>query len=416
MSISQWFSDAKQSLAVAGPICTEGNSLVQSSRKEIEQATTLWAQIVFMHEAITEQINMLHNVHKSVLEIESKLTKELDENVVKVEKLHSKLNSNLEELDGTTLDPAFGSANNNNDDGKKTLRSFVFENGLKQLEVDLKSRIDDSNKCKNELKRNISKLAGEIQSVVQQLVMKKTDNLSLEKAHEGTDTVAEHAHAMAILLESLTRHYDQCLKAAELEEEDKELLQVLEKDSHEVSGVVSELFERRKSMKSSAQSVSQFKNQMKQLHQNIVDYFELLDNFCSNELSKYLDTFNSYLAKQRDILNNLAKLQDEINSLVDYYERFYQSYQAMVLEVIRRNNAETNIQSMVQEMNNKLQKEYQDEIEQRNKFIKERGDYLPSDLWTGLTQPLEQPYVHFEKSAIPKLEEETLKNAVKFSH
>ena len=62
--LTEWFLEAKHSLSIAGPICTEANGLVATSRKQIEKATVLWSQIMFLHSAISEQLDMLKCNHR----------------------------------------------------------------------------------------------------------------------------------------------------------------------------------------------------------------------------------------------------------------------------------------------------------------------------------------------------------------
>lgn len=60
-----WIEQAKESLSVAGPICKEANDLLSTAQGQIEKASVLWAQTVYLHTMISGQIQMLSSVIKS---------------------------------------------------------------------------------------------------------------------------------------------------------------------------------------------------------------------------------------------------------------------------------------------------------------------------------------------------------------
>ncbi|CAN6625789.1 autophagy-related protein 17 [Trichomonascus vanleenenianus] len=415
--LNEWFREAKQSLSVAGPICIEANELVVTSRKQIEEGTVLWAQVIFFHDAIEEQLGLLQNVQSSFEDYHRKSSREFGDLVNQLAESYQSLDDALKMLDETDLDPELLKEGSD----KRNLRSFVFESGIDQLRGTVEDIIYKSKTSEKELGESVMNLASEVLRLRKRMYsVKDIRKKSLEKAHGGTEEVAGHAHAMAELLESLTRHYDQCLKAIELTDQNKvpkeeigELLQVLENDSYEVEGAVNELHSRRQSIEVSERSVSEFCDKMGKMHIEVVNYFKELDTFTSNELREYLKTLDGHSKDQSEYATEIAKLVTEVNSLVDYYNLFYKSYHSMVLEIVRRSKAQAKMESLVQTMLNTINSAYNEEVEQRRTFLQEHGDFLPSDLWEGLTESPGYPEIGFDKVDIPKPSEKTIQAAMK---
>lgn len=155
----------------------------------------------------------------------------------------------------------------------------------------------------------------------------------LETAHNETTQIATHAHAMAMLLESLARHYDQCCQAIEIQEElskrerntlsgseneggamrmkamdimgggitgDRsyedeledleDLVLVLETDTRELEGVIDELQERYREIAQLATKVREFQTQVSEkVYKKATRRFEKLEKFGKEELPQYLE-------------------------------------------------------------------------------------------------------------------------------
>ena len=62
---AHWVEQAKESLSIAGPICKEANDLLSTAQGQMEKASVLWAQTVYLHTMISGQIQVLSSVLKA---------------------------------------------------------------------------------------------------------------------------------------------------------------------------------------------------------------------------------------------------------------------------------------------------------------------------------------------------------------
>jgi autophagy-related protein 17 len=191
------------------------------------------------------------------------------------------------------------------------------------------------------------------------------------------------------------------------------LYEVLENDSKEVEGVVLELEDRNNSIQVSEKSVSEFYQQMQKMHKVVVKYFNQLELFGNTNLPSTLESIDDYSKKQKVQVEEVSKLIEEISSLTDYYEMFSKSYHAMVLEILRRSDAQSKLETYLDDVAKTLNKLHQEELDARKTFLDERGDFLPIDLWPGLTASPRVPKISLETTEFPKLSEKTITNAIK---
>ena len=268
----------------------------------------------------------------------------------------------------------------------------------------------------DELSKTVMGYSKSIASLRNQMFSVKAIKESLEHANEGTNLIANHAIPMAMLLESLARHYDQCLKAIEMNDSSNNepkvellnLYEVLENDSKEVEGVVLEF---NNSIQVSEKSVSEFYQQMQKMHKVVVKYFNQLELFGNTNLPSTLESIDDYSKKQKVQVEKVSKLIEEISSLTDYYEMFSKSYHAIVLE---NADAQSKLETYLDDVAKTLNKLHQEELDARKTFLDERGDFLPIDLWPGLTaSPSRVPKISLETTEFPKLSEKTITNAIK---
>lgn len=418
--LTEWFLEAKHSLSIAGPICTEANGLVATSRKQIEKATVLWSQIMFLHSAISEQLDMLENVQSSIEDFKRYSKDEFEISLRDLNGSEKRLTTALVVLDNIELDGAL--YKQKDEPQSKKIRSFVYEKGLTNLKEMTKECKGEVGSMQDELSKTVMGYSKSIASLRNQMFsVKAIKKESLEHANEGTNLIANHAHAMAMLLESLARHYDQCLKAIEMNDSSNNepkvellnLYEVLENDSKEVEGVVLELEDRNNSIQVSEKSVSEFYQQMQKMHKVVVKYFNQLELFGNTNLPSTLESIDDYSKKQKVQVEKVSKLIEEISSLTDYYEMFSKSYHAMVLEILRRSDAQSKLETYLDDVAKTLNKLHQEELDARKTFLDERGDFLPIDLWPGLTASPRVPKISLETTEFPKLSEKTITNAIK---
>lgn len=413
-------------MSIANPICAEANLLVRTSRDQIENAIALWAQVIFLYDSIGEQLSMLQNICNSLSKVHKDSVAQVEKEVNELDRNRHKLTESLELLKHTTVDPALGSkVSAGPEPGTSsdcTLRTFVYEDGIHQLNETADGAINAVKYVQNDLSNTIKALSRDIDEIRDSMALAtRVQKNNLYQANQGSGSVADHAHTMAKLLESLARHYDQCTKAVEMmkvgdqQNDLEELLQVLENDAEEVQGVIQELQERSEEIKSSEKLVSGFHTQMKDVHSKMQSYFDDLDKFATRKLPAYLDKVDDQLHTQAESIAEVQKLVQEVGSLDEYYHLFYKSYHVLLLEIVRRNKAQAKMQEMITDMSRTLTNLYQEEVELRRTFVEQRGVYLPSDLWPGLSDAPPEPQITFRPATLPNISEASAQRARKIN-
>ncbi|ANB15223.1 protein kinase regulatory subunit ATG17 [Sugiyamaella lignohabitans] len=460
-----WFREAKQSLSIAGPICTEANELVLTSREQIEVATVMWSRVMFVHRAVNDQFDLLNKIKQSFKNLETSCQDDFKNSLQELDDLEEKLDLTLNHLEHTFLDEAFridnkgGSASSNGSvepdnvgggggsgssgggrnamgtasgssgngsgrgffGGARTLRTFVHDSGIDNLRQAVGIAVEKSQVIVKDLAKVIESLDADINEFHKDMFsVQAIKRRGLEAAHENTVSVATDAHAMALLLESLTRHYDLCLKAIEMSKTPEkykddlpEVAKILKNDSQELEAVVEELYERRKFIEVSEAAVSSFYKQMNDLNMKVQTFFSELLVFGVSKLTGYSEKLEEALRIHQSQMQEIYKLKQELQSLVDYYGLFHSAYQALILEVLRRRKSQQRMKAMVSDMLKQVHNAHDDEVRARQGFVKQYGDYLPNDLWEGLLNfPLE-PQIIMENERFPEISEASIAEATR---
>lgn len=305
--LDEWLNEAKESLSLSGPICTDANSLLSNTRLRLERASVLWAQTQYLKTAINGQVDTLRKIYESSRKQIRKNKKAFEKSLKQLDKQDARLQNALKVLEECVLDRAIEednelvrrrleileqkqtSGNEENDNfanlsdstdkelmkkiqeseiKPRNLKGFVDDDAIAQLRISTTEAIDfiqqtiaDSEEMLNRLGVSISEFssqdwtsdlkmpaglltsnddkpqqmqadiaaAGENSkskpkannspergNTVDPNKWKSAIKRGLEGAHNQTTQIATHAHAMAMLLESLARHYDQCSQAIHL--------------------------------------------------------------------------------------------------------------------------------------------------------------------------------------------------------
>ena len=208
------------------------------------------------------------------------------------------------------------------------------------------------------------------------------------------EQLEEHAEAIAGLLESLTRHYDQCcLAMKELEipvadpvaaAERAEMLAVLETDGEQVDDAVKEIEERLASMENAVSTdITPYMDSLSRLNQMLVKAFMDFD-VLQNNLSVYLVDLSNFEYNQTEYAMQMDEKLSEMDGLRDFYETFRKAYAAMLEEAGRRNRMQERRNAVLKEAMARLQQIDEEDSKQRENFRLEQGQFLPTDIWPAL--------------------------------
>ena len=243
----------------------------------------------------------------------------------------------------------------------------------------------------------------------------------------------EHSRSMAEHLTSLTRHFDMCVtavriteggaalarrKAAEVtasqeggdpvsisgviaeqesnvadlepisSQERGEIIQVVMQDAPEVDEVVAELNAVLHQMDSDFASLKDQADRIKLSYITTTQAFHVLEDIGSR-LQSYIAAETEYIDRWEDEKQIIFGKLEEMDSLREFYEGYLSAYESLHLEKERRRSVEEKIYSIFRKAQENVHKLVDADWKEREMFRQEVGEYLPTDLWVGMSGPLQ---------------------------
>ena len=114
------------------------------------------------------------------------------------------------------------------------------------------------------------------------------------------------------------------------------------------------------------------------------DVFKHLSSLSSIHLPGYISQGHKFTSvwneENEHIHGGLADMSD-LNSL---YDGFLDAYDGLILEVSRRRHVRNRVEKVLRDTKQKLDQLYEEDVNAREAFRVEQGDYLPSDIWPGV--------------------------------
>jgi autophagy-related protein 17 len=243
--------------------------------------------------------------------------------------------------------------------------------------------------------------------------------------------LAEHSEAMAQHLTSLTTHFDMCVKAVRATEggaalarrraaeaaddgepvsisgviteqeshptalepmdpqELAEIVQVVVEDAPEVDEVVAEIQAALQQMEHEFGALKEQADRVRAVWAATVGAFQVLGEI-EGRLAGYVAAeheFSQRWEAEKDVI--FDKL-GEIDQLKRFYEGYANAYGGLLLEVERRRGVEDRIQNTLRKARDNIENLVEADRKQREHFRQEVGEFLPTDLWVGMNNPLKR--------------------------
>jgi len=264
-----------------------------------------------------------------------------------------------------------------------------------------------------------------------------------EPLHPPLHALEKRTEEMASLLESLTQHYDRCSRALKDSEAatpvDPDLMAVLSRDAAEVDDVVHELKELLSEMEAISYGISSSIEELRLLERDTIAVFAAFEEFQS-ELGICMDGLREFEMLRADLKKDMENRLSELWELGEFYEGFVGAYDAMVVEVGRRKGVAVRMEAVVKEAQRKLCALYNgsspplihilpspphthyhannhaDELQDREIFTEEFGQWLPVDLWPGFRDPPVRWIIEKDLqsgSELPKLGKDVIDRALR---
>lgn len=261
-----------------------------------------------------------------------------------------------------------------------------------------------------------------------------------------------HARDMAGELEGLVRHYDMCVTAIKhtegggdaalkiasglpegvdvgrdtgggppqpiSDEQREEMVSVLEEDAEHVEGAVMDIRSHIADMESLHEQVEASTEALEKEHASTTAAFTLLEDI-GRKLPSYITQNQVFVLRWEAERAKLEELLEELEGLTQFYDRFLRAYDNLLIEIGRRKNVEMKMEKEIHQARARLEEIYDDDLAEREVFSKEQGDFLPVDIWPGLTAgPLrfEMASVEDEVARVPEISKSVIHRAIRRVH
>lgn len=228
---------------------------------------------------------------------------------------------------------------------------------------------------------------------------------------------------MALLLESLTSHFDLCAKAVKhteggflalkaaasnnqlpagvtvsgvipspaasshltpiSPEERAAMLRVLAADATELPAVVQDLDLRLQEMEALLPHIHHHVTAARSAYSATTSAFTMLERLAA-ALPAYIAASTSFAATWQDAKSALNDQANELAHMRTFYANYLASYDGLVLEVARRHGAERKMKNVLSKAMEQVERLREADTAERNAFRREVGSFLPSDLWGGM--------------------------------
>ncbi|KAI9837730.1 MAG: hypothetical protein M1819_006664 [Sarea resinae] len=439
------------------------NEMVTSARSALEESVILGARLGFMKRGIAKQVSVLDYVRSGLESVARDGQAEFQAVLEDLDTAEANLQQTLGQLRSTMVEAAFRPEG----EEPKSLHDFVDEQGVDSLMAAFRDAIDITNDAQREFAASNHAFDLDLQSIQTTIKAAETgalQPLAEEEEEEGDEgqegksrapelaipsllqSLESHAKEMADLLESLVRHFDLCVTAIKhtegggaaaqsitgdlpagvgvdedeqppepiTEQERIEMVWVLSKDAEEVDDVVSEIRDRLTDMELQSERISAHVAAIVHSHRLTTAAFHLLEDVGAR-LPSYIAQSHTFLTLWEDQKQHIAERMEELEGLKDFYDGFLQAYDGLIIEVARRGEMQTRMEKVVQDAAAKLERLREEDLAERDAFRQDQGDYLPADIWPGLTNlPLRFEIVPLDKATgdVPELPRPVIEQAL----
>lgn len=434
-------------------------TVLSDARSTVESTAALVARTRYLRRSLASQLKILRGIQFEI-EAAAQVTKsEINVVLGELEETHRRLTENIDELKATRIEDGFKDTENYQIEGhdhpgpKDSLYDFVDIKPVEELKAGVQEAVDNIDVAVSKIDGAIRTLEDDLQSINEGL-NERTATSSSTRSDLQPDvvrllrTLEDHAHEMAVSLESLVKHFDLCVTAIRhtegagaavastvnaedlpdggvdvfegptqplTEEERMEMLQVLENDANEVNEVVTELQERRAEMDVKLDQLIAWRESKELAYNDVAVAFRLLEKVgarLSAHMAENARFSNRWAEEKVKIDDGMAGMEE----LCDVYERFLNAYDGLIVEAARRRTIKKQMEKIATEAQARLEQLYDDDLTEREVFRAKRGDFLPSDIWAGLSSL--PPRFAFQRvddgdDSIPELPRKTVEQALR---
>ena len=441
---------AKRSLSSVSHVY-RANELCSSTRRALEESALITARTTFLRSGITSQLGVLQQIQQGTLSTARRGKAEFEAATKDLDKAHTRLKGTLEKLRGTLVESVLRPKA----EEQRNLLDFVDEGGVEGVVEVIKGVIDgagESIKEFEEANRSFKKELGNVTKLLDGEVKDVVDTLDdRSPLPDILHEMERYAQSMARDLESLVNHYDLCVIAIKHTEgggdvatkiaanqpdrvdiegdvaglpepigddQREEMVRVIEGDAGDVEGAVIDIRDRLVEMENLHVQVETHKERLTKSNASATTAFKLLEAIgrklpnCITQSQEFQVRWDCEKAKIDERLG-------ELEGLTQFYGGFLRAYDNLIIEIGRRKTMEQRMEKEVQDARARLEKLYEDDIEEREAFRNEQGEFLPVDIWPGLmAEPLRFDIIPSDDKVtrVPDISKSVIHRAIRRVH
>lgn len=363
----------------------------------------------------------------------------------------ARLRATLEKLRGTVVEAGLRPLG----EERRSLLDFVDEGGVEGLVSVTKGVIDGAGEALAEFVDGNRGFEAEVREVRRILGGESEGRRIGEKRSPIPDILHEmedRAKDMAVSLESLVGHYDLCVTAIKhtegggdaalkiagdlpdgvdigedivggppkpiTEEERSGMMAVLKNDAAQVEAEVMEIRDHISEMEALHEHVDSHTDGLAKEHASTNAAFRLLEGI-GRKLPSYITQSQVFLLHRDSEKAKIDERLEELEGLTEFYDGFLRAYDNLLIEIGRRKTMEIKMEKEVQAARERLERLCEDDLEEREAFRKEQGDFLPVDIWPGLMSgPLrfDISAIDEEVTRVPDISKSVIHRAIRRVH
>lgn len=439
------------------------NHLCTSTRHSLETSALVAARAAFLRSGARAQLAVLERVRAGTGHAAERGRAGLEVAVAELEGADRMLRETLGLLRGTVVEAGLRAEEEGA--GRRSLLDFMNEEGVEGLVGVIREGLDGAGRGMREFEEGNRGFEVEVESVARLLEGNGMmggggavgSGASRGREEQGLERspiplilreMEDHAREMAANLESLVSHYDLCVTAIKQTEgggdaalkiagdlpdgvdigqdtggappepmdnhERLEMMRVLEEDAGQVEDVVMEIKDHIAEMESLHLRVEMYTDKLASEHANTTTAFRMLEDL-GHKLPVHIARTQDFVMRWDEDKATIDERLEELEGLTELYDGFLTAYDNLLIEIGRRKGQELEVEQVIQEARARLEKLYEDEVQEREIFKKEQGEFLPVDIWPGLKdRPLEFSIapVDDQASRVPDISKSSIHRAI----
>ena len=407
------------------------NEIVESTKSHLEDSVITSARTSFLRSGITTQLRTLKLVHAYNKGVELEGAQEYQDAMKTLDEADRRLKDTMGRLKDTIIEKDLRS----NSDHGRSLLDFVDETSVEKVLATVEESANVAQTVHQEFIDSNVAFQAELRQVQrliedpglhtrQHLVHGLQEESDIEAASTSPlpdllQDMEARSKEMADNLESLVKHFDLCLMAikhtegggdaairltadlpdgAGMEEdvtgaaepisdqERQDMLEVVAKDADQVEEVVMEVRDHVSVMETQLETVVAYTVQLEQEHVSVTKAFNILEGI-GRRLPAFAAQSQVFLMRWDGEKAKIHEGMDELSSLEDFYVGYLGAYDNLLVEIGRRQFMEQQMEKVLQDAARRLDTLYEEDNEKRETFKQTHGDFLPVNIWPGLTNP-----------------------------